>query len=111
MIEQSWSDFIQSEDGVEDAPCIKVVDFQGRTLFYAITRPAQGMIARIEGICSQIDASREGMVHTDPTEQRVLDQNLVDGAVADATPQQVAEASARLGLVLATKVVAETPSA
>tara|TARA_Y100000310_G_scaffold117032_2_gene115723 strand:- start:7656 stop:7919 length:264 start_codon:yes stop_codon:yes gene_type:complete len=44
--------------GLADAPCMEVVDQDGRLVFTAIIRPEQAMRTRVAGIASQIDAGR-----------------------------------------------------
>jgi hypothetical protein len=42
---------------IEDGPCLRVTS-DGINLFYVIIKPQQAMQAKVEGICSQIDAGR-----------------------------------------------------
>ena len=59
----SWNAFKQmakAASTVEEilgGPCLQVT-LSGVPQFYVVVKPEQGMIARVEGMCSQIDASR-----------------------------------------------------
>ena len=55
---KTWTDFKKEVLGdIKKGPCIKVIG-DGEMVFYAVIHPEEEMMNRIEGLCSQIDASR-----------------------------------------------------
>lgn len=58
MQDIAWSKFVRlTAKEVAEGPCLRVTA-DGVTVFYAIIHPEQEMQARVEGVGSQIDASR-----------------------------------------------------
>ena len=58
MKEISWSEFrLMKLADLKAGECLKVTG-DGLPAFYAIINPQGGMVARVEGIASQIDTSR-----------------------------------------------------
>lgn len=54
----AWSKFIRlTAKQVAEGACLRVTS-DGETVFYAVIQPQQAMQTRVEGTCSQIDASR-----------------------------------------------------
>ena len=54
----TWTEFKAKKLGdIKKGECLKIIG-DGQVGFYAVIDPQGGMIARIEGICSQIDASK-----------------------------------------------------
>jgi hypothetical protein len=80
---------------MEDDESLKVV-LDGVIQFYVLIRPEGGMIARVEGVAAQIDASRASVPTKGPTSQEELDDNLVNGHTADPDPDELAEAQERV---------------
>jgi hypothetical protein len=80
---------------MDDDESLKVT-LDGATQFYVVVRPEGGMIATVEGICGQIDTSRASVPILAPTSQEDLDDNLVNGRVADPDPGELAEATERV---------------
>jgi|TARA_Y100000310_G_scaffold180950_1_gene180877 hypothetical protein len=54
----AWSDFKRmTAKTVTEGACLRLTS-DGATIAYVVIRPEQAMQARVEGVCSQIDASR-----------------------------------------------------
>ena len=58
MKEIPWSEFrLQKVSDVKTGQCLKVTG-DGAVAFYVVVHPQGEMIAKIEGLCGMIDASR-----------------------------------------------------
>jgi hypothetical protein len=93
-----YSDFINLPlNTMVDGECLEV-NLDGVMQFYTLIKPEGGMVATVDGVCSQIDNSRGVIDQASPaaTSQEELDAILVEGRAADPDPIELATARERV---------------
>jgi hypothetical protein len=83
MREVSWTEIKRETlTALKEGECIRVTG-DGSVGVFLIPKPEGYMVAQIEGICSQIDASRIVVPPTQPATIEEMEANLEAGIMAD----------------------------